>query len=159
MLELALKIPLVALIFASVPLAIIDIRQHRLPNLYTYPLAVLALIGTLIASFISGDWIRFLTALAINLLIAGVGVLLWILKGFGLGDVKLLLSMVQILGYFSPWLVPAVLAIALISAAVVGSLCVLFGALKWKDRIAFGPFLILGYAVCSVPLIAGPTPY
>ena len=159
MATLALQIPLLALLVASLPLAIIDIREHRLPNPITYTLSAISCLGTALASYASGDWERWLIASGLNLGITGVGVLLYLLKGFGLGDVKLLFAMNQILGYFSPWLVLVSLTIALFTSTAFSLIGILLGRLKWKDRIAFGPFLILGYAVLAAPLAVAPTLY
>jgi leader peptidase (prepilin peptidase)/N-methyltransferase len=159
MATLALQIPLLAMLAASLPLAIIDIREHRLPNPSTYSLSAISFLGTALASFASSDWERWLIASGLNLGITAIGVLLYLLKGFGLGDVKLLFAINQILGYFSPWLVLVSLTIALLTSAGFSLAGVLMGKLKWKDRIAFGPFLILGYAVLAVPLVVTPTLY
>ena len=159
MANLALQIPLLALLTASLPLAIIDIREHRLPNPITYSLSAISVLGTALASYANGDWERLLIASGLNLGITAIGVLLFLLKGFGLGDVKLLFAMNQILGYFSPWLVLMSLTIALLTSAGFSLVGVLMRKLKWKDRIAFGPFLILGYAVLAVPLVVAPTLY
>jgi leader peptidase (prepilin peptidase)/N-methyltransferase len=112
-----------------------------------------------LASYANSDWERWLMATGLNAGITAVGVLLYLLKGFGLGDVKLLLAMNQILGYFSPWLVLVSLTVALVSSTAFSLCGLLVGKLKWKDRIAFGPFLILGYAVLAAPLLVAPTLY
>lgn len=157
--ELALQLSLIALAAACIPLAIIDIREHRLPNPITYSAIVIAFVGTAAASLLSGDWERLATAVALNLVITTIGVILFMLNGFGLGDVKLLVSLNQVLGYASPWLVLVSLGIALATSTVYGLVRMALGKLKWKDRIAFGPFLILGYAVCAAPLVVAPTLY
>ena len=159
MANLALQIPLLALLVAALPLTIIDIREHRLPNQITYTAIAMSLLGTALASHTNSDWGRWLVASGLNLAITAIGVLLFLLRGFGLGDVKLLFAMNQILGYFSPWLVLVSLAIALMSSTVVSLVGILIGRLKWKDRIAFGPFLLLGYAVLAAPLLVAPTLY
>jgi len=159
MANLALQIPLLALLVASLPLAITDIREHRLPNPITYSAIAASLFGTVLASYANSDWERWLMATGLNAGLTAVGVLLYLLKGFGLGDVKLLLAMNQILGYFSPWLVLVSLTVALVSSTAFSLCGLLVGKLKWKDRIAFGPFLILGYAVLAAPLLVAPTLY
>jgi leader peptidase (prepilin peptidase)/N-methyltransferase len=159
MANLALQIPLLAILAASLPLVIIDIREHRLPNPITYSLSAISVLGTALASYANGDWERLLIALGLNLGITAIGVALFLLRGFGLGDVKLLFAMNQILGYFSPWLLLVSLTIALLTSAWFSLVGVLIGKLKWKDRIAFGPFLILGYAVLALPLVVAPTLY
>lgn len=159
MANLSLQIPLLALLVAALPLAIIDIREHRLPNPITYSVIAVSLSGTALASYANSDWDRWLIATGLNVGITAVGVLLFLLKGFGLGDVKLMFAMNQTLGYFSPWFVLLSLTIALVSSTAVSLGAMLLGRLKWKDRIAFGPFLILGYAVLAAPLLVAPTLY
>ncbi len=157
--ELALQITLGILLFACVPLTIIDIREHRLPNPITFSAMAIAITGTAIATWLSNDWSRLTTAFAINLTITAIGVVLFLLNGFGLGDVKLLVSLNQVLGFVNPWLVLVSLAVALATSTLYGLVRLAHGSLKMKDRIAFGPFLALGYAVCAVPLIWAPRFY
>ena len=157
--EQVIQLSLIALLAACVPLTAIDMREHRLPNPITYLAILVALIGTLIATWLNNDWGRFGTALGVNLIVTLIGVALFLLNSLGLGDVKLLISLNQVLGYVWPWLVLLSLAIALTTATLYGLARFARRTLKWKDRIAFGPFLIAGYAVCAVPLIAEPTLY
>jgi leader peptidase (prepilin peptidase)/N-methyltransferase len=157
--ELVIQLSLITLLLACIPLTVIDIREHRLPNRITYPAIVVALAATLAATVSTRDWERLWLASLLNLGVTAVGVVLFLLKGFGLGDVKLLASLNQLLGFVSPWLVGFSLAIALVAASLYGITRLATGKLKWKDRIAFGPFLILGYAVCALPQIAAPTLY
>ena len=159
MANLALQLPLLALLIAAIPLTVIDIREHRLPNRITYSTIAISLVGTAWSSALSSDWERFAIATGLNLGITAVGVLLYLVSGFGLGDVKLLIALNQILGYFSPWLVLISLTIALVSSSAFSLGGMMLGRLKWKDRIAFGPFLILGYAVLAAPLLVAPTLY
>ena len=80
---------------------------------------------------------------------AGVGastffLLLWLItrgKGMGLGDVKLAFLMGLLLGF------PNVIIasyLAFLTGAGVGVILILLGKKKLKEKIAFGPFLVVG---------------
>ena len=143
--------PSLAFVAASVPLTATDIREHRLPNRFTYPLAITALLGTLVATALSGEWFRFGVALGVNLLISLALFPLVLKEAFGMGDLKLMLSGNQLLGYLSP---PSLL-LGICLAFTLGSL---YGIAKrlvskgsFKDSIPFGPFLLVGYLAGLVP--------
>ena len=81
--------------------------------------------------------------------VAGVGasaffLLLWLVtrgKGMGLGDVKLAFLMGLLLGF------PNVIIasyLAFLTGAGVGVILILLGKKKLKEKIAFGPFLVVG---------------
>lgn len=142
-------LPLVFLLAIAIPLAVIDIKQHRLPNTFTYPAICIAVFGTLSASAISGNWSGFVSATVLNLVLTTIALWVSMRQGLGMGDVKLLIAMNQSLAFFSPWLVLVSTLIAVTTATVVGLVRVAAKSLSWKDRIAFGPFLIVGYALSS----------
>ena len=159
MADVLAMLPVVFLLIIAIPLAVIDHRHHRLPNTFTYPAILTAVLGTLFAAAISGDWEAFLVGTATNIVLTAIALLAWFRNGLGLGDVKLLIAMNQSLAYFSPWLVLFSLLIAVTTATVLGLARVFRKTLSWKDRIAFGPFLILGYVATSVPVVMGASLY
>jgi leader peptidase (prepilin peptidase) / N-methyltransferase len=86
------------------------------------------LIGSLIASLIAG--LFFL--------------LLWLItkgKGMGLGDVKLIIPLILLVGWNLSYLA---IFIAFLVGAGVGLLMILLKKRKLKQAIPFGPFLIIG---------------
>jgi leader peptidase (prepilin peptidase) / N-methyltransferase len=140
---------------AGVPLAFIDVRQHRLPDLATLPSypACLLLLGVA-APFLTGGSARFVHALiGMAVAIAFFGLLLLVSPaGIGLGDVKLagplgaylgwLGAAAFVTGLLAAWLLAAVTAIGLLLARRATR----------KTEIPFGPFLIastLGVALAS----------
>lgn len=67
-------------------------------------------------------------------------------RGMGLGDVKLSFLLGFILGV--PNIVIALYA-AFLTGAAAGVILILTGSKKLKSKIAFGPFLIIGYAIAT----------
>ena len=135
---------LVPLAFCSIPLFVIDIREHRLPNPWN---AALAGGGLLVNGMLA--WSRH--SLAPLVMAFGVGLagllgmfaLHWVTRGgLGLGDVKL----VGALGcaFATPAAVVAIVGAAFCAAGVVVLVLLLARRRRAGDRIAFGPFLLLG---------------
>jgi len=138
---------------ASLPLAVFDFRYHRLPNPFTYSMIATALLGTMFAAAVNNNWPGLLLALGLN---AGLTLLCFSLfwfGGLGLGDVKYLVATNQVLGFLAPELVLIALLVAVGTAAIFGLALLAIKRLGIKDRIAFGPFLILGYFVSLVPAL------
>jgi len=113
-------VPLVYLLVIATPLITIDLRQHRLPNKFVYPLISLALISNLVSSWISGEWFRFGIAFAVAF---GIGILGMVANHFdylGMGDVKLLFGTSLAIAWFSWWLALVAVVATLICGIVFG---------------------------------------
>lgn len=130
-----------------VPLFFVDVAVHRLPDRLGYAAAggTFALLG--IAAVVLGDsaaWWRAASAgLGAGLLFALTTVLLG-QRGFGLGDAKLALSAVALLGWLG-W--PAVvlgLVLTFAGSALFGLVLLATRRIEWRGHLPFGPFLILG---------------
>ena len=144
---------------AGVPLAFIDARQRRLPDVITLPSypASLLLLGVA-APFVadgSGRFIHALIGMAAAIAFFGL-VLLVSPTGIGLGDVKL----AGPLGAYLGWLgaaafVTGLLAAWLLAAVTAIGLLVARRATR-KSEIPFGPFLIA--ATLGVVLASGFVP-
>jgi prepilin peptidase CpaA len=89
--------------------AVIDYRQHKIPNYITIPAALVGLAY----SFMPG-WIGPVSALLGLLVGFSLLILPWILGGGGMGDVKLLAAL-------GAWLGPFYILIAFAGATVVAS--------------------------------------
>jgi leader peptidase (prepilin peptidase) / N-methyltransferase len=136
-----------------VPLAIIDVRERRLPD----PLTALAYLGTTgllaLAAATGGGWPHFTRAAAGGAALAAAFLALSVAsKGaLGLGDVKLSASLGTALAWFGwPLLLAGVFA-GFAAAAAAGLLLLAARRVSWRQRIPFGPFLIAG---ALGPLIA-----
>jgi leader peptidase (prepilin peptidase) / N-methyltransferase len=143
----------------AVPLAFIDARQRRLPNLATLPSypASLLLLGVA-APFVAGGSGRFIHALiGMAAAIGFFGLLLLVSPtGIGLGDVKL----AGPLGAYLGWLGAAAFVTGLLAAWLLAALTaiglLLTRRATRKSEIPFGPFLIA--ATLGVVLASGFVP-
>jgi leader peptidase (prepilin peptidase) / N-methyltransferase len=132
----------VVLVLLLVPITLIDLQTQRIPNVFTYTGALIAL--ALVATLQTGELTEHL--------IAGLGAgafffVAWFAypRGMGLGDVKL----ATVLGLFLGRAVAPALMIALVSGTVVGAAVMAHVGVKAgrKTKVPFGPFLALGGAV------------
>ncbi|MGI5211391.1 prepilin peptidase [Plantactinospora sp. CA-290183] len=134
----------------AVPLVFVDVAVHRLPDRLTRAAALgtLALLG--LAALVGADgaaWWRAVLAGTSAALLLGASTLLLGRRGFGLGDAKLALSSVAVLGWLG-W--PAVftgLVVTFLASAVVGLVLLAARRIRWRGHLPFGPFLVLGTIV------------
>ncbi len=139
----------------SVPLALVDLRTHRLPNRLTlsgYPILAVLL---LLPAMVEGRWQDLGRAgLAGAALLAFFGVLHLINPaGMGLGDVKLAGPMGAILGWGS-WSAVLVGTMAgFFLGAIVGLTLMALKRAGRKTALPFGPFMLAGawLAIVAVP--------
>lgn len=133
----------------GIPLAVIDLREHRLPNWLTlpaYPVAG-ALLG--LAAIADEDSERAWRSLAgMAILIAFYDLIARINPaGMGYGDVKFS----GVLGLYLGWagwdaIVVGTLA-AFAAGAIVGLALLITGRARLSSSIAFGPFMLAGAVV------------
>lgn len=150
-------------------LAIIDIWQHRLPNVFTYTLAAIAApVAILTFDLQANDspgGVGFWTRLALGLLPFGLlGVFSLLSRGgIGLGDVKLAFTLGLVSELLGAKAVILFLAISFILAGV-GALLTLWlrtpkqspNGQKVKTVIAFGPYLLAGFWISSMAVMLIP---
>lgn len=143
----------------AIPLAFIDVAVHRLPDRLTYPAAVgtAVLLGLAALTGETGlpggtdgggtAWLRALAA-AVGLAAAfATCTLLLGRRGFGLGDAKLALSSVAILGWLGWSWVLSGLLVAFAGSALTALALLVTRRISWSGQLPFGPFLILGTTV------------
>ena len=142
------------LLIVTWPLIRIDIRERRLPNRLVLPAIPIALLGEILASLLTDEWLKFFLALGLSFGALVLGMLINRSAALGMGDVKLIATIVLMLAWFSP--IAALLALVfgfVLATAVVLHLLVI-GRSKLGSTIALGPYLLLGFAgslAISVP--------
>jgi len=159
---LAVRVPVLALpaavllVVAGVPLAVIDARCHRLPDRLT-GLAVLAVTAAFTAAAAIDRSPELLSAAATGALaMAGFYALLLIASAvlgsaaYGLGDVKLGLSVGAVLGSLGPrpWFT-GLLAAHLLYLAAYGGCAIATGS-GWRTRHAYGPPMLAAAVVAAL---------
>lgn len=137
---------------ASVVLAIVDARTHRLPSRIVLP--SLAVVTSLLvaAALLAGERWRIWSML-------GAGIALFALffafafaspTGIGGGDVKLAPLVGVVLGYIGWDAVLLGVFAGFLFAAAFGLALVLCRHSKWRDSIAFGPWMLAGAWVATI---------
>jgi leader peptidase (prepilin peptidase)/N-methyltransferase len=130
----------------SVPLAVIDLRTLRLPNVLTlsaYPIVAVLL---LLPAFATGSWDSYLRALLAGAAVLALFVVLHLVNpsGMGLGDVKLAGPMGALLGWLSWQIAMVGVIVGFVLVAVVGIAMILARRANRKSALPFGPFMLAG---------------
>lgn len=134
---------------AAVLLAVVDVREHRLPNRIVYPWAGASVLLLLLVALLAGDISAWGRAVAAGLVwsVGFLAVKLIHPPSIGMGDVKL----VAVLGLWAGFLGWAAVGAAVVLSFLVGGLVSLgllvTGRAGRSTRIPFGPFLLGGTAL------------
>lgn len=135
------------LLAVSIPLARIDIREHRLPNRLVLPAIPIALVGQLVESAASGQWYRLGTALGCAGLTFVIALACSLSGALGMGDTKLLAAMSLSLGWFSALAPILAVSVALVGALVPATVLVANRKTRPDSKLPLGPYLLVGFAV------------
>ena len=147
-------IPALYLLAVTWPLAVIDLREHRLPNRLVLPAYPIALLAQLVASMVSMDWVRHFFAVICALSVLVVGIAANYFDVLGMGDVKLAGALALILGYFNLYLPVLAIGIAFVLAFGVIIVLMFKGKVKIGTSIPLGPYLLLSFiGTCSYWLV------
>jgi leader peptidase (prepilin peptidase)/N-methyltransferase len=147
---------LLGLAATGVVLSIVDLTEHRLPNAVLLPTLVVLAVLLVLASALSGDWLRLLWALAGGAGMFALYLLLALISpsSMGMGDVKFAAPLGLVLGWFG-W---TVWVWGLLAGFVVGGLVSLVALalrrVSLRGSIPFGPSMLAG-ALVAVLLLAG----
>lgn len=150
---------LITFIGVGIPLAISDAKNSRLPDALTLPLASALVCILTISSIASGDPFRTLWAGIIALAAATVFFLIGLAGGMGFGDVKLMLSIGLLLGWYS-WQVTLggiLLAFILAAPIVIVRLIRRTRNPDLSNHFPLGPPLIVAAIIAALAAFAdGP---
>lgn len=137
-------LPYLLLVPTGAALAAIDADVERLPNMITLPLIPIQLGLLLAATIVTDAWPSMLRALLALAMIGSLSLMAVLLRGFGLGDFKLMLTLAPCLG----WLGWDQLLIGLSAGFTLGALwamgLVVTKRASRRSYMAFGPFLVAG---------------
>ena len=146
---------LLALAWSLVVASVIDLEHRIIPNRLTYRLPVVLLLLLLPPTFLGpgsiDDLVRGLVAALVVPglieLLAQTYRLVRGRRGFGLGDVKLLVSLGLVCGYLGVFELVLLVYGAIVAAVVVAVPLMATGRARLASRIPFGPYLALGALV------------
>jgi leader peptidase (prepilin peptidase)/N-methyltransferase len=147
---------LLALVATGVVLSIVDLTEHRLPNAVLLPTLAIVAVLLVVASALTGEWMRLLWALAGA---AGMFLFYFVLalispSGMGMGDVKFAAPLGLALGLFGwdVWFVG--LAAGFIIGGVVSLIALVSRRVTIRESIPFGPSMLAG-ALVAILAFAG----
>lgn len=146
---------LLTLTWSLVVASAIDLEHKIIPNRLTYRLPFVLLGLLLLPTFLGDgsvdDLLRGVIAAVIvpgvvELLAQGYRLLRG-QRGFGLGDVKFLVSLALVCGYLGLFEIVVLVYGAVVAAVVVAVPLILTGRARLASRIPFGPYLAVGALV------------
>ena len=143
--ELLALIPALYLVLVAIPLTVIDLKEHRLPNRLVLPVFPLALLAQLTACLVGADWVRLLVSFSIGLAVFVIGVFANYQDWLGMGDAKLISALCLTLSFFNPWLALLATGVAFVLAFVVVSLKLFRGKADFGQSIPLGPYLLVSF--------------
>ena len=140
------------LIIIGVPLTVIDLTLHRLPDRLTAPLFVVSAIVIVVDAFVGKHFDRLIPSLVGSLALPAFYLALLIISrgGMGMGDVKLSAGIGVVSGFFGVRIVLVSCFAAYILGSVIGIGLMLAGKAGRKTAIPFGPFMLVGQAIALV---------
>jgi leader peptidase (prepilin peptidase)/N-methyltransferase len=134
----------------AVPLLFVDLREHRLPNPLTYAALAGVLLFETLDALVSGRWdalLRAASCAAVYGLVSLVVALVLGRRGLGLGDVKLILSISALLGWWGWNAVFGGLFLGFLIAGLTGVVLLVTRRVRRGAHIAMGPAFVAGTAV------------
>ncbi|WP_448623706.1 prepilin peptidase [Geodermatophilus sp. URMC 64] len=144
---------------AAPVLAAVDLACHRLPDVVTYPAAVVCAAALVADAALLGTWPALLRAVLAAAAAFGLAALGAAVSpdGLGFGDVKLLGLLGLVLGWVGWGVLLAGVFLGLVCGALVSIVLLATRRAGRRDAVPFGPPLLLGAAVAltlagSVPL-------
>lgn len=150
-------VPVAYLLILSIPLAITDFREHRLPNPLTVSAIAVTVTCLTFESFRYGEFRNLIWGIGFGLITLTLGFLLAKREMIGMGDVKLLTSMHAVAGYINPMLPILTLTAGLVIATAVSLLRVFLRKIDLKSSVPLGPYLLLGFFPLVIPSAVGFT--
>lgn len=134
--RLLLNLVFVAILVA---LSFIDFDTFHLPDVLTFPLLGLGILGAFLIPGPPSGWESVFSAVGAG---AVFGIIAWVYpSGMGLGDVKLVAALGAFLGF------PAIFLAIFIGSFIgvlMGVFSIFIGRKRFRQQIPFGPYLALG---------------
>jgi leader peptidase (prepilin peptidase)/N-methyltransferase len=130
----------------GLPLAIIDLKFHRLPNVLTYTFFASNAFLIFIAAIHSNNLGILISAIIQSIALFVFYLILRVISkgGMGVGDAKLGLSIGLISGFFGRHMVFNATYLAFVIGALIAITQILLKKSTRKSKVAFGPYMILG---------------
>ena len=139
-------LPVAYLAATAIPLVVIDIKQHRLPNKIVLPMIVLTLLSQLTLTVWTGAWASLGISLGLGFAALAVGLYLNYRDWLGMGDAKLLAGLTMMLSWFTVLGGALLMPISMVLGVVVAAVLVLTKGVK---QVPLGPTLLVTFATIA----------
>lgn len=139
--------PVAYLLAVAVPLITTDIRERRLPNKLVMPSILITLVCWTILAISYNLWGQLLVAVACALVVGFIGVFASYKRAIGMGDVKLTISLVLVVAWFSWVLALVVPLVGFLVPVAIASVKMFLPDRGYSDSMPVGPYLIGSFAV------------
>lgn len=147
--QLAIAVVLVCIVAVAGCLALVDLQQHRLPNIYTGPLALFSTVALGACGLLYNVANRTPRAVMFGVGFTILFFVLHLVAKLGMGDVKYAYSIGFVTGWFGYSTLVAAFLVTSLSAAFVATLIVVVTR-NTKLKIAYGPYMSLGLVTALV---------
>jgi leader peptidase (prepilin peptidase)/N-methyltransferase len=141
-LDIISALPLVYLAVVTMPLVLVDLREHRLPNKIVLPFAALAFITAIVVNVATQSWLNLLLAVGLPFLWFIIGTVLNYFGNIGMGDVKFTTALLLAVGVYSPLTALLIIPLTLLFA-VIAVAYVIMRKVPAGTSVPLGPWLIL----------------
>jgi leader peptidase (prepilin peptidase)/N-methyltransferase len=115
-------IPMSYVAGAAIPLMLVDIKEHRLPNKIVLPMIGVTLVSQLLLAILTGAWASLGASVGLGFAVLAIGIYLNYKGWIGMGDVKLMAGLTMIISWFTvlggALFVPITLAVGVMIALI-----------------------------------------
>jgi len=141
---LILAIPFGYFLAVAGPLAVIDLKSHRLPNVMTLPGVAISITSISLVAVIYSKYLQLIIAIGIALLVLIIGYPLARAELLGMGDIKLVIGFALPVSFISPMALLIGVAISLGVANLFLLPRLIARKLRANSAIPLGPYLLVG---------------
>lgn len=141
--QLISMLPVAYLALTAVPLIVIDIKQHRLPNKIVLPMLAITFLSQLTLAIWTGAWASLGISVGLGFAMLVLGVIANYKGLVGMGDVKLMAGLTMMLSWFTVLGGALLMPISIALGLAVAAITVLTTQLK---QIPLGPTILATFA-------------
>ncbi len=125
----------------------VDLEQHRIPNRATGPAAIVLLLLLSAAAAADGGWSRLAVAVLGVMAVAAGGIVLTVVAGMGMGDVKLLAVLALPIGWLSPHAVLPLIVVTVLAQGIAALFLLATRRSEPTDHLPMAASIGIGAAV------------
>ena len=142
------RLPLAMVICALLVCTVaVDLEQHRIPNRATGPAAIVLLLLLSAAAAADGGWSRLAVAVLGVMAVAAGGIVLTVVAGMGMGDVKLLAVLALPIGWLSPHAVLPLIVVTVLAQGIAALFLLATRRSEPTDHLPMAASIGIGAAV------------